>query len=224
MPQLLQFPLTKTTLDNKQARNKAETLLQNMDRDCFNGEDGHYDCSLVMRQGANDNTTGHCLYLLVEGNTLLSSALITNGSQVTFRWTPPSQRKKGYAQQILLHLEVLWEKCCASRPLWVSSYPYMEKSNAKAGWVKFPHPNRDGTQDWTPPQLLDRYTRQWHRMEEGRKQGLEGFSAQVQKGLYTKEELEQFSVDYIKLVTMNLVYNDLNDLDSLCKRIKKLKF
>jgi hypothetical protein len=61
-------------------------------------------------------------------------------------------------------------------------------------------------------------------MEEGRKQGLEGISAQVQKGLYNKQELENFSVDYIKLVTMNLVYNDLNDLDSLCKRIKKLKF
>ena len=223
MPELLVFPLTKQTLDDKKVKNKLLTICTNMDRECFEGEEGKMGATLFMKESLYDSSLGHLLFLLVEGNKLLCSALMAYSSQITFRWTPPALRKQGYATMMLKEIEALWA-CTEARPLWVSSYDYMEKSNTKAGWVKFPFPNEDGTQDWYPPQYLERYSIHWHRIQETQKTRSLTWKETFFNSIATKAEQEAFGSDFIKLLALGMCGKEMKTIQDLYERVKKLKF
>lgn len=220
MSQFFAIPFSPSFLKEKKAINKLESIVCAMDKECNQGEEGHCYATNCLRSGKKDHTLG-ILFLLVEGNQLLSSAFLKDASQVTYRWTPPSQRKKGYGVQILKLIEEVWA-VTETRPLWVCSWPYMAKLNERAEWVKFPFPNEfDESQDWFPPQYLDRYTSHWERQQAFRKKNPLA-DTNKHHTLYGKKESEGFMKDYFALIIK--ANKDFPMVGDMMGRVKKLKW
>lgn len=74
-------------------------------------------------------------YILTDGQDMLCAALYCRQAIIA-RWTPPKQRNRGYATELLRRVGEFWATQSSLVPVWVTSYEYMDRSNARAGWVK----------------------------------------------------------------------------------------
>jgi hypothetical protein len=74
-------------------------------------------------------------YILTDGHDMLCAALYCRQAIIA-RWTPPKQRNRGYATELLRRIGEFWATESTLVPVWVTSYEYMDGSNARAGWVK----------------------------------------------------------------------------------------
>jgi len=74
-------------------------------------------------------------YVLTDGQDMLCAALYCKQAIIA-RWTPPKQRNRGYATELLRRIGEFWATESSLVPVWVTSYEYMDRSNARAGWVK----------------------------------------------------------------------------------------
>jgi hypothetical protein len=148
-------------------------------------------CQTLNKEGVKAFGDGAILYLLVEKNQVLSTALASAYSQISFRWTPPKHRKKGYATKILQMIGDKW-RITKIAPLWVCSYPRMENINKNAGWVNDGITNRDDTQDWFPDWCADRYIKRRNEHHEAGTSHLDEMAELIKPGsgirLATEEE------------------------------------
>lgn len=74
-------------------------------------------------------------YILTDGQDMLCAALYCR-QVIIARWTPPKQRNRGYATELLRRIGEFWATESSLVPVWVTSYEYMDRINARAGWVK----------------------------------------------------------------------------------------
>jgi hypothetical protein len=74
-------------------------------------------------------------YVLTDGQDMLCAALYCKQTIIA-RWTPPKQRNRGYATELLRLIGEFWATESTLVPVWVTSYEYMDCINARAGWVK----------------------------------------------------------------------------------------
>jgi len=103
-------------------------------------------------------------YVLTDGQDMLCAALYCRQAIIA-RWTPPKQRNRGYATELLRRIGEFWATESTLVPVWVTSYEYMDRSNARAGWVKdevvnnvsASHPDEAATYDHYPAALAARY-------------------------------------------------------------------
>lgn len=153
------MPFSRETFASKKVLNIIEQIASGMTKEC--GEATAPQRIIDLARANNQNgytllgkTCG--LFLLVEGRKILCSAMLCSATQISFRWTPPKHRRKGYASEILRRIGDLW-KTLPNTPIWVASNNYLWKGNAKAGWVSQNLPNKDNTQDWYPPWAVERY-------------------------------------------------------------------
>jgi hypothetical protein len=148
-----------------------EFICQRMNDECDGGNTpiNTFKVSKPKIGGRNIFGESNIMFLLVKDRQLCSSALLMGSCQIAFRWTPPSQRRKGYAGAILKLIEEAWRRTTTVVPLWVCSSPHMFKSNERNGWVKtcgLPEgdlPNVDGSQDYFPAWAADRYRARWEK-------------------------------------------------------------
>lgn len=124
-------------------------------------------CDALVRQTQEAYPGSCCMFILTDGRQVLSTALLTMCNQISFRWTPPRHRKKGYCVVMTKMIEEAW-KSTKVLPLWVCSNDYMKPLNEKAGWVNIGRINQDDTQDWFPSWCAYRYR---ERLEKSEKTG-----------------------------------------------------
>ena len=156
--ELLCLTFTASSLRDPKVFKLLQTICLKMTQDCEADEPIRVlnACDVLIREKKMAYPYSCCMFILTDGRQVLSTALVTCCRQISFRWTPPQHRKKGYALQMTKMIEESW-KSTKVLPLWVASNDYMKPLNEKAGWVNDGLDNQDGTLDWFPSWCADRY-------------------------------------------------------------------
>lgn len=105
----------------------------------------------------SDFAKSNGLFLLIEGKSVLATAMVSCANQLSFIWTPKPLRRKGYAATLLRMIGEVWESNTTLLPLWICADQGIIAVPKAAGWVNDGILNRDGTQDFFPPSLAPRY-------------------------------------------------------------------
>lgn len=170
MPDLSWVFFTGDLFGDSKALALTRYVLTKMKEECQDGDAGLNALFLAQtgRQTGNDHLGGcMILFFLHEGKQVLSTAFVAWCNQVTYRWTPPKHRGKGYATEILRRIQALYAKCPETL-LFVASNPITFNSNRRAGWLPSEgRVNLDGSQDWFPPEKKALYERRLKHQDEG---------------------------------------------------------
>jgi hypothetical protein len=108
------------------------------------------------------------MFFLTSAREVLSAAMLCSSNQISFIWTPPKHRRKGYSSELLSKVGDLWAAHTTSIPLWVCADKSVVGVPLKAGWVADGIANKDGTMDYFPVALKDRYIQRGLEMAKHR--------------------------------------------------------
>lgn len=119
----------------------------------------HGACGQAMLTALINKEFAHStgIFILTDKTKVLATALMTMCVSLTWMWTPPEQRNKGYATELLRRIAQFYEPY--KRPVFCPTDPIMEPVAIRAGWQTDKIRGQDATLDYTPK--LDEYIKQY---------------------------------------------------------------
>jgi hypothetical protein len=161
MADLLFVPFSGVSFFHTKTNALIERVAQHMTDECGDDAEGALGMLLTSKRAARDGrenfSKSNGMFFLISGNEVLTTAMLCSSNQLSFIWTPPKHRRKGYSAELLSKVGDLWAATTTTIPLWVCADKKVVGVPRKAGWVCDGIANKDGTMDYYPPSLADRY-------------------------------------------------------------------
>lgn len=164
MSDLFYIPFSAIAFKHEPTYRLLDGIVRHMAEECGGSSQGAYGIFLTSQRTASEGkdvfARSNGMYLLVEGNQVLTSAMLCSATQVSFIYTPPKHRRKGYSAELLRRVADGWMKHTTTLPLWICADTDVYGVPQKAGWVCDGTKNTDGTMDFYHPLIADRYLKQ----------------------------------------------------------------
>lgn len=156
---LLFVPFTSINLNSVKINKLLLYVCNKMSNECGGDTPNKILNSCRSYNSCGDDTYGNScgMFFLVSDTKVVSTVMLEGHSKIAFIWTPPRCRKMGYATKLLIAISKNWEKYTKVAPLWVCADKIAASVCKKAGYVCDGTINHDGTEDYIPKDLFDRY-------------------------------------------------------------------
>ena len=194
MPELSWTLLSGDLFRDKKADALVRYVFKKMNDECKDGGSGLNSYDFAKEHSTINKAYGQSMivFFLHEGTQVLSTAFVAWCNQVTYRWTPPKHRGKGYATEILRRIQALYATCPETL-LFVASLPLTFNSNKRAGWLPSDgRMNPDGTQDWVPPEKMALYKRRLEHQDAGECSNISDVFCRINQSDWSQKETEAF--------------------------------